>query len=162
MKQRVILFLLLWASTASQVCAQGMLQMLRRNDSLMTERYRRGNIDTMYIARPQTKWTITARINVSGATLEGEGIDAGQHFHAEMEANRKATLSMGISYLGLSLSAALNPAKLLGRYHDYELNFNSYGRSFGFDIIYQDAKNFTGWQDLPSRVGINEPFRCFL
>ena len=162
MKQRIILFLLLWASTASQVCAQGVLQMLRRNDSLMTERYRRGNIDTMYIARPQTKWTITARMNESGAKLEGEGIDAGQHFHSEMEANRKATLSMGISYLGLSLSAALNPAKLLGRYRDYELNFNSYGRSFGFDIIYQDAKNFTGWQDLPSRVGINEPFRCFL
>ena len=105
MKQRIILFLLLWASTASQVCAQGVLQMLRRNDSLMTERYRRGNIDTMYIARPQTKWTITARMNVSGAKLEGEGIDAGQHFHSEMEANRKATLSMGISYLGLSLSA---------------------------------------------------------
>ena len=42
MKQRFILFLLLWASTALQVSAQGMLQMLRRNDSLMTERYRRG------------------------------------------------------------------------------------------------------------------------
>lgn len=157
MKQRVILFLLLWASTASQVGAQGMLQMLRRNDSLMTERYRRGNIDTMYIARPQTKWTITARMNVSGAKLEAEGIDAGQHFHAEMEANRKATLSMGISYLGLSLSAALNPAKLLGRYRDYELNFNSYGRSFGFDIIYQDAKNFTGWHDRDGMERIDLP-----
>jgi hypothetical protein len=64
-----------------------------------------------------------------------------------MEANRKATLSMGVSYLGFTLSAALNPAKLMGKYHDFELNFNSYSRRFGFDIIYQDAKNFTGWYD---------------
>ena len=86
-------------------------------------------------------------MNVSGAKIEAEGIDQGQHFKAEMQANRKATLSLGVSYLGLSLSAALNPAKLMGKYHDFELNFNSYGRRFGFDIIYQDAKNFTGWHD---------------
>ena len=43
------------------------------------------------------------------------------------------------------LSVALNPAELIGKYRDFELNLNSYGRRFGFDIIYQDAKNFTGW-----------------
>ena len=74
-----------------------------------------------------------------------------------MEANRKATLSLGVSYLGLSLSAALNPAKLMGKYHDYELNFNSYGRRFGFDIIYQDAKNFTGWHDHEGMERIELP-----
>ena len=74
-----------------------------------------------------------------------------------MEANRKATLSMGVSYLGLSLSAALNPAKLMGKYRDYELNFNSYGRRFGFDVIYQDAKNFTGWHDHDGMERITLP-----
>ncbi len=54
---------------------------------------------------------------------------------------------MGVSYLGISLSVAINPAKLLGKYEDYELNLNCYGRRFGFDVIYQDAKNFTGWHD---------------
>ena len=60
---------------------------------------------------------------------------------------RKTTLSLGVSYLGLSLSASLNPSKTSGTVSDYELNLNSYGRRFGFDIIYQDAKNFTGHYD---------------
>ena len=79
--------------------------------------------------------------------MEAIGIDNGQHFKSEMEANRKSTISVGASYLGFTLSAALNPAKLMGKYRDYELNFNSYGRRFGFDVIYQDAHNFTGWHD---------------
>ena len=129
---------------SNEVDAQGLLL---RADSMLTLNYRKGDVDTAYITRPATKWTVRARMNVSGAKIESEGIDNGQHFKAEMEANRKATLSLGVSYLGLSLSAALNPAKMLGKYHDYELNFNSYGRRFGFDIIYQDAKNYTGWHD---------------
>ena len=116
-------------------------------DSILTQRYCKGDVDTAFIMRPATKWTIMARMNVSGAKIEAEGIDNGQHFKSEMEANRKATLSVGVSYLGLSLSASLNPAKLMGKYRDFELNFNSYGRRFGFDVIYQDAKNFSGWHD---------------
>lgn len=118
-----------------------------RVDSILTLRYDKGGIDTAYVVRPPAKWTLTARLNVSGAVIETEGIDNGQHFKSEMQANRKATLSVGVSYLGLSLSAALNPAKLLGKYRDFELNFNSYGRRCGFDIIYQNAKNFTGWHE---------------
>ena len=129
---------------ASECFAQNIIQ---RIDSILSLRYYKGDIDTAYISRPATKWTVRARMNVSGAKIEAEGLDNGQHFKAEMEANRKATLSMGVSYLGLSLSAALNPAKLMGKYRDFEVNFNSYGRRFGYDIIYQDAKNFTGWHD---------------
>ena len=140
---------------------------LHRIDSILTLNYRKGNVDTAYITRPETKWTVTARMNVSGAKIEAEGIDRstlapgssanGQHFKAEMEADRKATLSVGVSYLGLSLSASLNPAKLMGKYRDFELNFNSYGRRFGFDIVYQDAKNFTGWHDHEGMERIELP-----
>ena len=126
---------------------QKLQRMLRHNDSLMTVRYRSGNIDTNYITRPTTKWTIVARMNVSGAKIETEGMDNSIPFKSEMKADYKSTLSVGVSYLGFSLNAALNPAKLLGRYRDYELNFNSYGKRFGFDIIYQDAHNFKGWHD---------------
>jgi len=121
--------------------------LFHRADSLLTQNYFKGNVDTAYIQRPTTKWTVTARMNVSGARMEAIGIDNGQHFKSEMEANRKSTISVGASYLGFTLSAALNPAKLMGKYRDYELNFNSYGRRFGFDVIYQDAHNFTGWHD---------------
>ena len=130
---------------------------LHRIDSILTQNYRKGNVDTAYIIRPETKWTVTARMNVSGAKIEAEGIDNGQHFRSEMEANRKATLSMGVSYLGLSVNVSLNPAKLMGKNHDFELNINSYGRRFGFDIIYQDAKNFKGWHDHDGMERIKLP-----
>ena len=146
------------------VCLKGSTVPLRaqsafhRIDSILTHRYHKGDIDTAYIVRPTTKWTVTARMNVSGAKMEAEGIDNnGGHFKAEMEANRKATLSLGVSYLGLSLSASLNPAKLMGKYHDYELNISSYGRRFGFDIVYQDAKNFKGWHDHDGMERIELP-----
>lgn len=139
---------------ATEVAAQSILQ---RADSLLSMRYHKGGIDTAYITRPATKWTLTARVNESGAKIETQGIDEGLHFKSEMEANIKTTLSLGVSYLGFTLSAALNPAKLAGKYRDYELNFNSYGRRFGFDVIYQDAKNFTGWSDFEGMERIDLP-----
>ena len=127
-------------------------------DSALTSRYNRNKgIDTAYILRPQTKWTVVGRINVSGAKIETEGIDNGLHFNSEMKADYKSTLSVAVSYLGLSLSASLNPAKLMGKYRDYELNFNSYGKRFGFDVIYQNAKNFTGWHDHDGMERIELP-----
>ena len=130
---------------------------LHRVDSMLSLRYNKGDIDTAYIKRPQTKWTFVGRLNVSGAKIEAEGLENGQHFNSEMEDNRKATLSVGVSYLGFSLSGALNPAKLMGKYHDYELNFNLYGKRFGFDVIYQDAHNFTGWHDHEGMERIDLP-----
>ena len=138
------MLLAVMSSLSLPLSAQSLMQ---RADSMLTRKYHKGDIDTAYIMRPKTKWTVTARMNVSGATIESEGMEEGRHFRSEIEANRKATLSVGVSYLGFTLSAALNPAKWIGKYHDYELNVNSYGRRFGFDIIYQDAKNFTGWYD---------------
>ena len=130
---------------------------LLRIDSVLSVGYHKGNIDTAYIMRPKTKWTIKARYNVSGAKVESEGMDNGQHFKAELLADYKSTLSMGISYLGFSVSMALNPAKLMGKYRDYELNINSYGKRFGWDFIYQDARNFTGWHDHEGMERIELP-----
>ena len=144
MNKRLSAICLLSALAFHQASAQSLLH---RVDSILSVRYRKGNIDTAFLTRPATKWTVTARLNVSGAKIEAKGIDNGLHFNSEMKAAYKSTLSLGVSYLGFSLSAALNPAKLMGKYRDYELNFNSYGRRFGFDVIYQDAHNFTGWHD---------------
>ena len=141
-------------AVAGEAEAQSIFQ---RMDSMLTVRYRKGDIDTAYITRPQTKWTLTARYNVSGAEIESEGIEEGRHFKSEMKADYKSTLSVGVSYLGFTLSMALNPAKLMGKYHDYEFNFNSYGRRFGFDIIYQDAKNFTGWNETEGMERVTLP-----
>ena len=144
----------------SEATAQTLTQSERRErmDSVLLSRYNRNkSIDTAYVMRPPTKWTVVGRINVSGANIETEGVDNGQHFNSEMIADYKSTVSVAVSYLGLSLSAALNPAKLMGKYHDYELNFNLYGKRFGFDVIYQDAKNFTGWYDQEGLERIDLP-----
>ena len=74
-----------------------------------------------------------------------------------MTADYKSTLSVGVNYLGFSLNMALNPAKLMGKYRDYELNVNSYGNRFGWDFIYQDAHNFTGWHDQEGMERIELP-----
>ena len=46
---------------------------------------------------------------------------------------------------------------LAGKYHDYEFNFRSYGKRFGFDFAYQDAKNFTGWHEHEGMEHIDLP-----
>jgi hypothetical protein len=74
-----------------------------------------------------------------------------------MYADSKMTVSLGVSYLGISLSASLNPAKLLGKYRDYELTFNSYGRRFGFDFVFQDARNFNGWYEIEGSDRVDLP-----
>jgi hypothetical protein len=152
-----LMLLALTGEAAAQTLTKA--ERMERVDSALAARYYRnnGDIDTAYITRPQTKWTVTARFNVSGAKIEAKGIDNGLHFNSEMKADKKMTLSMAVSYRGISLSAALNPAKLMGKYHDYELNFNSYGKRFGFDIIYQNAKNFTGWHDHEGMERIELP-----
>lgn len=117
-------------------------------DSVLTARYWSADIDTNYITRPQTKWTLMGRVNVSGTRINAEGKEDGQCIETELTAERKSTVCLGVSYRGLSLNVAINPAKMLGKYHDYELNLRSYGKSFGFDVSYQDAHNFKGWMEI--------------
>ena len=130
------------------------MKLSRFVDSLLLARYQNADIDTNYITRPKTKWTVKCQINLSGAKIKAMGqesggglLPSGQQFETVLEAERKTTISIGVSYLGLSLSLSLNPAKMLGRYHDYELGLRSYGKRFGYDIAYQDAHNFKGWHE---------------
>ena len=136
--------LLTCALTAS---AQKVYQVNRLVDSVLAVRYYRSNIDTAYVERPQTKWTLKGRINVTGAGIAAEGLDNGTPFKTELDANRKTTLSIGVSYLGLGVNLSINPAKMLGEYHDYEIGFRSYGKRLGYELTYQDASNFQGWSE---------------
>lgn len=148
---------MLWTGFASQIHAQGLKRMMHKTDSILSLRYQRSKVDTTYIIRPKTKWTIRGRLNVSGANLEIRGKQEGVPFHSKMKADYKSTLSLGINYLGVSLSFALNPAKMLGKYNDFELNLNSYSNRWGFDFIYQNAHNFTGWHDAEGQPRIELP-----
>ncbi len=124
---------------------QSAIVMLNTVKTLLSIRRSKINTDTLYIVRPKTSWTIKGRINVSGAGIKTEGSDNELHYATDMKADVKGTISAAVGYMGLTLSFALNPAKLLGKYQDYEFNLNSYSNRFGFDVIYQRASNFKGW-----------------
>ena len=149
--------ILLCAGYADSAKAQKLWHMLLHNDSLLTERYRCSDIDTLFISRPQTKWTVRGRLNVSGAELDIMGKEMGTPFESKFSADYKSTLSLGVNYLGVSVSLALNPAKLMGKYKDFELNLNSYSNRWGFDFIYQNAHNFKGWHKAENAPLINLP-----
>ena len=66
-----LFLVLLCASFTSDVRAQKLLRLLHYADSMLTARYRSSDIDTAYIMRPQTKWTLTARKNWLSTTASG-------------------------------------------------------------------------------------------
>ena len=145
MRTWAVVFVWLCAGLCAEAQAQGLWRTLHRADSLLSARYRRGNVDTAYVTRPATNWTLTARLNMYATLLEMEGRQDGTPFTSKMQADYKTTFSVGVNYLGVAVSLSLNPAKLLGKYKDFEVNLSSYGRRWGFDVGYQDARNFTGW-----------------
>ena len=147
--------ILIMGSLGLPLSAQNLFQRIDR--SLSARYYNTANIDTAYVSRPAKKWTVKVQANVSGTTIKTEGVENSRHFTAQFEAANKATVSLGASYLGYSLSLSVNPAKLMGKYRDNELYFKSYGKRFGFDLTYQDAKNFSGWHDHDGMERINLP-----
>lgn len=110
-------------------------------DNLLTQKYYRVTYDTNYIGRPKGKLTLKARVNLSGNSVHAKSDD----MSAELNTDRKATLSFGISYRGLSAGLAINPASLSGRNKDYELNVNLYTNRFSIDASYQMSKTMAGY-----------------
>ena len=159
MKKYLLIVGCAFFAVGHDVHAQNRAQRLiaKVDSALFARYYRVGDLDSTYIARPTTKWTLTARINETGTNIEAKGMDDGHHFTSVMEAAMKGTCSVGVGYLGFSLNVAINPAKMLGKYHDYELSLNSYGKRIGFNFVYQDAKNFTGWHDYEGMERVNLP-----
>lgn len=147
---------------AGPVCAQNnriqkMYEFNRHVDSLLNVRYNRVDFDTAYVTRPDSRWTISARTNVTGAKIGSKGKRDGQKFYSIMRAPHKSTVSLGVTYRGISVSMSLNPAKLAGRYSDTELSFSSFGRKFGIDVVYQKSNNFSGWLDYADQERIHIP-----
>ena len=113
-------------------------------NKLLTAKYFKCNIDTAYISRPAEPWTVRFRGNCSFSLtgIIGENQDA--EFSGLWASRYRATLSAGIAYRGISLSAAINPGKLAGKNKDMEYQLASYGNRMGFDIVYDESKTDKG------------------
>ncbi len=121
-------------------------------DSLLAVNYRKKNIDTAYVTRPDARWTIKFRGNLSGAMLETRSKTDGISNVTKLHSDYRGTLSVAVAYRGLALGLAVNPAKLAGRCKDYEFNVNSYGNRMGFDIVYLASNTYRGTRSVDGSV----------
>ena len=121
-------------------------------DSLLAANYRKKNIDTAYITRPDARWTIKLRGNLSGAKMETEAMTDGTLHTTTLRSDYRGTLSVAVAYRGVALGLAVNPAKLAGRCKDYEFNVNSYGNRMGFDIVYLASSTYKGTSTLNGSI----------
>lgn len=117
-------------------------------DSLLAANYNKVKYDTNYIARPNARWTIKLRGNLSGADLLTTAKTNGLESKTKVMADCRGTLSMAVAYRGVGLGLAVNPAKLAGKNRDYEFNLNSYSNRYGFDVVYLSSKTFHGHQQV--------------
>lgn len=124
-------------------------------DSLLAAKYNKKTFDTAYIARPNARWTIKLRGNLSGADIQTNSKVDGVSHKTQVMADFRGTLSMAVAYRGVGLGLAVNPAKLAGKNRDYEFNLNSYSNRYGFDVVYLSSKTYHGHTDVgDARVDI--------
>lgn len=116
-------------------------------DSILAAKYNRKNYDTLYISRPEARWTVKLRGNLSGALLKSVAKVNGVESETKLRADFRGTLSVAASYRGVGLGLSVNPAKLAGKSEDYEFNLNSYSNRYGFDVVYLSSKTYHGYVD---------------
>lgn len=117
-------------------------------DSLLAARYGKVTYDTAFITRPQARWTIKMRGNLSGAHITTQTTEvAGLSHNTQLRSDLRGTLSVAVAYRGLAAGVAMNPAKLAGKSKDFEFNLNSYSNRYGFDVVYLSSNTFRGHQD---------------
>lgn len=119
---------------------------LFRGDSLLASNYHKVKYDTAYIGRPDARWTIKYRGNLSGADMRTTTVMDGVQNRSRVTADCRGTLSMAVVYRGLGLGVAVNPAKFAGKCKDFEYNLNSYSNRYGFDVVFLSSKTYHGYK----------------
>ena len=143
MKKSVLFLLMLMAGTFS--FAQSKRELVReRVDSVLRKNYEKGNFDTLYMTRPDSKLTLKLRGNVSGYYISGKNTVDGNYFRTKLNTDARATVSAAATYYGVTAGVALNPARLAGKNKDLELNLNFYGNRFGLEANYQNSETLSG------------------
>ena len=117
-------------------------------DNWLCDHYYNVSVDTNYITRPQTRWTVKARYNLTGSAINTYGMAGGERLQTHTTNKSKNTISLAGSYTGITLALTFNPSSFVGWYNDFEYNTNEYYNRMGFDIIVQRAKNARGWTQL--------------
>lgn len=115
-----------------------------RIESALRANYEKVNYDTLYLMRPNSKLTLKLRGNLSGTHIKSKDKEADGTVKSDLKTKMRGTISVGVSYLGISAAVAVNPARLAGKNKDMEYNINAYGNRFGLEACYQDSKTLSG------------------
>lgn len=91
------------------VVAQKTYKINRFVDSVLTLRYWRANIDSNYVTRPHTKWTLTGRYNVTGSDIQTEGKGSDGHLSPTLGAHEIGALQFAIEFMNTTCHY-LNPS----------------------------------------------------
>ena len=144
-KKFIVILIVLLCSVMTSFAQSRHKRRLARVDSVLQERRKRPPIyDTTYIVRPDYKLTMKVRANLSGNGIHSHGTVKGIYTKADLHTSNKQTFSVVAIYQGISAGIALNPAKIFGHYHDYELNLNLYSSQISFDASFQRSKSLSG------------------
>jgi len=145
MRHQVTYILLLLCLFATESRGQSRRERVRKQvDSVLTARYMKIKYDTAYLGRPEGRLTLKLRTNVSGSNFDIDRRISGTEGRSRLSTARKATLSIGASYRGISAGLSLNPGSLSGRNKDFEINVNAYANRYGIDVVYLDSRTLSG------------------
>lgn len=143
--RKTLLIMFLTLTMGQAVSAQSQREgLFGRIENKLRARYEKIGYDTLYMTRPNSKLTLKFRGNLSGTTIEGKDKAEGGTITSKYETTTRGTVSVGASYLGVSLAVAVNPGNLSGKNKDTELSINTYGNRFGLEAAYQDSKTLSG------------------
>ncbi len=131
--------------TVTDVRAQDSIRAMNaRTDSVPAPRYRKSHFDSVYVVRPDYKWTLKARVNQTGNSFHAKGALNGLDSKYDLSTNHKTTISVAAIYRGIGIALAINPAQLKGDYKDFEININYYSSRFSVDFSYQRSESLSG------------------
>ena len=120
-------------------------------DSVMEAKYYKVNYDTNYIGRPDFRWIVSSRANLSGHNLVARGSESNMNAESDLRTDLKATLKLAVTYYGITAGFALNPAKWAGKNKDFEINANFYNNRYSIDLSYQSSETLRGDLELRGR-----------
>ena len=117
---------------------------LVRLDSVMEAKYYKVNYDTNYIGRPHFRWVLRSRFNLSGHNFLTHGTYNNMDIEADLKTAYKATMTLGVTYYGITAGFNLNPGKWAGKNRDFEINANFYNNRYSIDLSYHSSKTLKG------------------
>lgn len=108
-------------------------------------------VDTNYITRPATNWTLKVRTRgyLKFISMSGEFDNMGK-FQSQINSPLKTTIGICANYRGLSATLSVNPAKLFEKNSSRDLNLSFYNNRYGADFSYLRT------EDLTTKVSIRD------